>query len=187
MVHHPEKITSAVPQVRQPMKRFNSKAKGSAFERAICKQLSLWLTQGKREDVLWRSAMSGGRATVAHRKGKDVRQCGDLCAVGPEGHAFCAQFFVEIKHVKKLALDQFLIKGTGPLANYWRIVLREAKKHARHPMLIARQNGWPIIVLTASPLPWASTFIQTKDVHITLFVFWIAMFQKPKPPARISR
>jgi hypothetical protein len=150
----------------------NSKAKGASFERAICKQLSLWLTQGKREDVLWRSAMSGGRATVAHRKGKDVRQCGDICAVGPEGHEFCQRYFLELKHVKRLALDQFLVKGTGPLANFWRVAKREAAKHKRQPILIARQNGWPIIVLSDALLPWTSPFIQSKDVFISLLDAW---------------
>jgi hypothetical protein len=163
----------------------NSKAKGSAFEREIAKQLSLWLTRGRREDVLWRSAMSGGRATVAHRKGKDVRQCGDLCAVGPEGHKFCDQFFIEIKHVKKLALDQFLIKGTGPLANFWKIVLREAKKHVRHPMLIARQNGWPIIVLTENIMSEAKPHVWNENVCITMFDAWVN--QKSKPTKRIPR
>jgi hypothetical protein len=163
----------------------NSKAKGSAFEREIAKQLSLWLTQGRREDVLWRSAMSGGRATVAHRKGKDVRQCGDLCAVGPEGHKFCAKWFIEIKHIKKLALDQFLIKGTGPLANFWKIVLREAKKHVRYPMLIARQNGWPIIVLTENIMSEVEPHVWNENVCITMFDAWVN--QKPKPPKRIPR
>jgi len=150
----------------------NPKAKGSQFEREIAKQLSLWLTLDKREDVLWRSSLSGGRATIAHRKGKDVRQCGDLCAVGPEGHKFCEQFFVELKHIKRLALDQFLIKGTGPLANFWRKAKHEAAKHKRQPILIARQNGWPVIVLSDALLPWTSPFIRTEDVFITRLDAW---------------
>jgi hypothetical protein len=163
------------------------KKKGSSFEREIAKQLSLWLTQGRREDVLWRSAMSGGRATVAHRKGKNVRQCGDLCAVGPEGHEFCEKYFLELKHVKKLALDQFLVKGTGPLAGFWRIAKREAFKHGRQPMIIAKQNGWPVVVLTETrQLPWAGPLIQADGVDITMFEAWMRSNQ-PRPPKRVPR
>ena len=36
--------------------------KGSEFEREMCKCLSLWWTDSKRDDVFWRSAQSGGRA-----------------------------------------------------------------------------------------------------------------------------
>jgi len=152
------------------------KQKGAEFEREICKLLSLWLTQGKSEDTLWRSAMSGGRATIAHRKGKNVRVCGDICAVAHEAHYFCNKFFVEIKHVKKLALDQFLIKGTGPLANFWQVAKREALKHKRLPMIIARQNGWPTIVLIirGTELEFLTPLIQTEEVEIFLFDKWMS-------------
>lgn len=29
----------------------NSKAKGASFERDVCKKLSLWVSDGKREDL----------------------------------------------------------------------------------------------------------------------------------------
>lgn len=121
-----------------------SKAKGSGFERRICKALSLWVTDGVREDVFWRSSMSGGRATVA--KGK-VRQAGDICAVAPEGHALVDQFFIECKSYRSLGIGQFLICGAGPLAKFWKVACREAEKYERAPMLIAKQNGLPALVL----------------------------------------
>ncbi len=134
---------------KRKMRRGGGKAKGASFERHIAKVLSLWITNGKHEDTLWRSAMSGGRATVQNRKGKKitVRQAGDICSVAPEGHALTDEFYLELKHVKKLALDQFIIKGTGPLANFWKIAKREAKKHKKQPVIIARQNGWPDLVI----------------------------------------
>lgn len=131
------------------MRPGGGKAKGAQFEREICKRLSLGVTEGEHEDVFWRSAMSGGRATVRNRKGNiQVRQSGDITAVAPEGYEFADTWYVELKHVKKLALDQFCIKGTGPLANYWKIAMREAKRYNKEPMIIARQNGWPILVIT---------------------------------------
>lgn len=131
------------------MRAGGGKSKGSAFERQVCKDLSLWLSNGKRTDVLWRSAMSGGRATVSHGK---VRQCGDICAVAPEGHKFCDLWFVECKFVKRLALDQFIMKGTGPLMSFWRKATQQADKHRKSAMLIARQNGWPTIIITREAL-----------------------------------
>lgn len=134
--------------VKRKMRRGGGKAKGASFERHIAKLLSLWVTDGEREDVFWRSAMSGGRATVRNRDGMkiNVRQAGDICAVSFEGHNLVDNYYIELKHVKKLALDQFIVKGTGPLAGFWKIAEREARKHGKSPVIIARQNGWPDLV-----------------------------------------
>lgn len=130
------------------MRAGGGKRKGSKFERSICRELSRWITKGVREDVFWRSSISGGRATVALRKGIKVRQAGDICAVAEEGNAFCDQWFIECKHLKSLKLDSFLIQNTGRLAKIWKKVLKQAKEHNRDPMLIAQQNGWPPLVIT---------------------------------------
>src|SRR3954464_4941724 len=134
------------------MRAGGGKSKGSSFERWVCKELSLWITDGKRTDCFWRSAMSGGRATVAHKKGVDVRQAGDICAVAPEGAEFCDRWFIECKHVKDLNLDSFLIKKTGMLASFWKKCCQQAERHKRAPMLIARQNGWPTLLITYNGL-----------------------------------
>ena len=89
--------------------------------------------------------MSGGRATVA--KGA-VRQAGDITAVAPEGHILTDQFYLELKHYKKLSLDCF-IKGKGPLIDIWETAMLEASKYNRTPALIYKQNGWPVIFLTS--------------------------------------
>jgi hypothetical protein len=119
----------------------NGKAKGSSFERDICKRLSLWLTDGKNEDVFWRSSMSGGRATVA--KGK-VRQAGDITAVSPEGHILTDRLYLECKHLKDISLD-CLIKGKGNLITIWHKTIEEAAKYNKIPCLIFRQNHYPIV------------------------------------------
>jgi hypothetical protein len=120
----------------------NGKAKGGEFERVICKRLSLWITNGDKIDVFWRSAMSGGRATVS--KGK-VRQGGDITAVAPEGHKLTDKYYIEIKHLKNISLDS-MIKDNGPLIKIWDKTLDEAAKYNKHPVLIFRKNGWPIVV-----------------------------------------
>jgi len=59
-------------------------AKGSNFERLISTRLSIWWTDGKHDDTIWRSSMSGGRATVRGRKGKRTAgHAGDLCSTDP--------------------------------------------------------------------------------------------------------
>jgi len=129
------------------MKRGGSKQKGGAFERWCCKHLSLWVSHGRKEDVFWRSAMSGGRATVGGRKGKDLaRQAGDITAVASEGHTLTNHYYIECKHVRDLCVHGLWLKY-GKLFGFWRIACTEARKHRRMPMLIARQNNYPTLVL----------------------------------------
>jgi hypothetical protein len=120
----------------------NGKQKGAGFERDVCKALSLWVSHGASVDLYWRSAMSGGRATVA--KGA-VRQAGDITAVAPEGHILTDQFYIECKTYKDLSLDCF-IKGKGTLIDFWKIAQKEAAKYNRGPILIFKQNHWPIMI-----------------------------------------
>lgn len=92
--------------------------------------------------------MSGGRATVARKSGKVVRQAGDITAVRPEGHALSDKYLIECKHYKSLDIEAFTVSGKGRLAKFWRTAVREARAHKREPMLIARQNRLPDLVLT---------------------------------------
>jgi len=60
-------------------------AKGSTFEREICTELSLWWSNGKRDDIFWRHD-SGSRAKGRSRKGKKTFGAyGDLKATDPIG------------------------------------------------------------------------------------------------------
>jgi hypothetical protein len=73
-------------------------AKGSAFERLICKQLSMWWTGGVRDDVFWRSSNSGGRAKVRGRQGRQTfGQYGDVQATDPIGQQLIDFCTIEIK------------------------------------------------------------------------------------------
>lgn len=163
------------------MKRGGGKAKGSAFERQICKALSEWVTRDERTDVFWRSAMSGGRATVAQRKGVNVRQAGDITAVAPEGHVLTDQVYIEAKHYKNLQIDSFFIPySTGILAGMWRHTRRMARQHHRAPMMIAKQNMRPTLVITDRGLlnrlvtPGSVRMVSTTvvdDIPVTVCLF----------------
>jgi hypothetical protein len=130
------------------LKSGGGKNKGSQFEREVCAKLSLWITGGQRKDCLWRSAMSGGRATVHMKKGEVNRQAGDICAVAPEGHVLTDRWYIECKHYKDLSLVGFFLFNRGTLYNFWKETVKQAAMHKRLPMLIAKQNGIEALVLT---------------------------------------
>jgi len=124
-----------------------SKQKGAAFERWVCQQLSLWVSHGKRRDLFWRSAMSGGRATLGARKGQKHRtQCGDISAISPEGAALTTVFMVECKCYRSLDLHK-MVYGKGRLVKMWRALMEESAKFNRDPMLIFKENGRPPMVV----------------------------------------
>ena len=76
----------------------NNSAKGSTFERDICKRLSLWWTDNDRDDVFWRTSGSGARATTRAKQNKTTYgQCGDIQATDPIGDPLMKVFAIEIK------------------------------------------------------------------------------------------
>ena len=72
--------------------------KGSNFEREICKQLSLWWSGNKEDDIFWRTAGSGAMAKTRSKKGKSTfGQCGDVQATNPKGQPLIDMFSIELK------------------------------------------------------------------------------------------
>lgn len=127
------------------MRKGGGKQKGSQFERNVCVQLSLWISNGTQEDVFWRSALSGGRSTVAAAKGKSLaQQAGDISAVSRVGAPFIETFYVECKFYRDLKFHG-LMTGTGQLATFWDTAKAEAKRYEKLPFLIAKQNQLPVI------------------------------------------
>lgn len=127
-----------------------SKQKGAAFERDICRRLSLWVTAGERRDCFWRSAMSGGRATLGLGRGEVLaRQAGDVSAIGPEGHPLTDRYYIELRFYRDLAIARSLLERRGTLAKFWEEVVGQAARYGRAPMLVAKQNLYPELILTA--------------------------------------
>jgi hypothetical protein len=152
----------------------NSKAKGSQFERDICRLLSRWVSHGKRDDLYWRTAMSGGRATVAKRKGIDVRQTGDITAVSPEGHALTNLFFIETKFYKSLAIDSFILENKGPLAAFWKEACVKARSHKLLPMLIAKENRREPLIITSSQTIFRICDYKVRSFTILPEIRWLS-------------
>ena len=85
-------------------------AKGSNFEREICKQLSLWWTDGKRDDIFWRTSASGAMAKVRSKtKQKTFGQYGDVQAIDPIGQPLMDLVTIELKRgYTKSTLSDFV-------------------------------------------------------------------------------
>lgn len=125
----------------------NGKQKGASFERRICVALSIWVSGGKSEDLFWRAAMSGGRSTVAFRKGKTLgAHAGDISATAPEGHALTDEVMVECKAYRDLKIRSAIYTSKGELADFWRVAWAESHKYGKRPMLIGKENGCPLFV-----------------------------------------
>jgi len=79
-------------------KRKPKAGKGSEYERKMAKTLSLWWSNGHRDDIFWRSTTSGGRATERAKKGlKTSGQQGDIAAIHPSGRKLLDICTIELK------------------------------------------------------------------------------------------
>lgn len=130
------------------MRKGGGKSKGSSFERDICKRLSLWLSEGTVEDCLWRSAMSGGRSTVAHAKGKRLAdQAGDISAISPLGHTLTKRWMIECKNYRDLGFAGLPTKR-GNLVKFWLEAKKQGRRYDKLPMMIVKQNQYePLVCL----------------------------------------
>lgn len=122
--------------------------KGSVFEREVSVRLSMWVSGGEAKDLFWRTSMSGGRATVSKKKGEMNRQAGDISAIAPEGHPLTNEYYFELKFYKDMEMLNFFTKHKGLLVNFWSKCKQEASYYNRSPVLIAKQNRIPVLLLT---------------------------------------
>jgi len=126
--------------------------KGPPFERQMCKALSLWISGGERDDVFWRTAMSGGRATIGLARGiRRDAQAGDVGAIDPLGNRLLDHVVVELKDYRDVGLFTGITNDGGKLYRFWRELQAKASAFERRPLLIARQAGMPIICLLSGP------------------------------------
>jgi len=73
----------------------NTKQKGNNFERDCSRRLSLWWTNGKRDDAIWRSASSGALTTVGN--GRYLAHTGDFAATDGEAELLFKHVIIEAK------------------------------------------------------------------------------------------
>lgn len=132
-----------------------SKLKGAEYERSICRRFSMWIA--KRKDVFWRSAMSGGRSTIAdkgRRHGKAEHHAGDLVATHPAGAEFIHVFAVECKHVESLFWHRAIhrtSRTSRSVRQFWKQAVDETPE-GREPMLVAKDPSGEIVAVTQEGL-----------------------------------
>lgn len=146
-----------------------SKRKGASYERLICQRLSLWVSELVREDVFWRSAMSGGRASLKKhnvRGRKFDAQSGDLSAIHEVGYPFINTFVVDCKHKNDLKWSTAIYRGSGNLAQGWEQVVGDAKAAQKLPMMITRQNRDEDVVVLDSRGAQAMDSVREFKKHI---------------------
>lgn len=125
-----------------------SKQKGAGFERDMSRGLSGWLSNGERGDLFWRSAMSGGRATVAQKNNiVYAAQAGDLSAIHPLGAPLIALFSVECKAYAKLYYDNIVFGADRGVRSMWINHSVDAVRYDKLPMLICKENYKPPTVI----------------------------------------
>ena len=153
------------------MRTGGGKQKGTSFERKTAKALSLWLSEGKRDDLLWRSAMSGGRATTGLRTGnRRIAQVGDLSAVDPLGGKLLHHCVVECKSYRNLDFFDGVLNDRGNLYKFWHDLVITAVKFDKQPMLVAHQNGLPPVCLLSAVL--CQLFGLTDDLMCVVLPRW---------------
>lgn len=125
--------------------------KGGSFEREISKQLSLWVTNGERDDVFWRTHDSGARHTVRFHKGKETAgQDGDIQSTHPLGEQFREIFSIECKCYKDLNIWS-IITGAKDFSiyQYWKDTIEVSERVNKEPLLIAKQNHKPVLFVVS--------------------------------------
>lgn len=129
------------------MKKGGGSAKGSDFERLVCKQLSLWWSDGKNDDIFWRTAGSGARATNRAKQAKStVAGHGDILAYHSDGEPLLRLFCFELKRGYNFDL-LCLLKGTkGDIKTFWEQTVRSAENAGSdYPALIWKPDRQPCL------------------------------------------
>lgn len=135
------------------MKAGGGKAKGSAYERELCRKVSLWITHGERDDTVWRSASSGAVHTVRKRKkeskGNYDTQVGDLCSIHPLSEPFFTAFGVEAKRYGDLKFENlvFQILAQNSAQAFWQKHVKLCSDAGKVPVGIFKQDRRPDMLL----------------------------------------
>lgn len=132
----------------------NIKKKGNTFEREIAKKLSLFLTDNKDEYACWRTASSGGMATInQYKNSKSLKdQSGDIKQVIEKGiyknlDDFFDNYFVECKSLKDFDLS---IPYTKEILDIVSQLENEKKQCDKFIFLVVKRNRRKTLLLTDS-------------------------------------
>lgn len=128
-------------------------AKGSNYERVVARELSLWISEGLRDDWVWRTSQSGGRATTRAKSGlRTSGGTGDLTFTDHQAAWFFKVFSIELKCGYKVADINSLIdsKQKRPmLLQFWHQCEkdRELSKAKWGLLIVKRDRKIPLVII----------------------------------------
>lgn len=133
---------SAARHLLAPKK--SKRNRGSGWEREFCKLISTWWTGGHRDDAFWRTAGSGGRATVRARRGvaTTAYQHGDICPTDEVGGPLCDVFTWELKQGYEDATLHQVLDSPGP-GGHGGMATHIRQAHAAH--VAAGSMTWALV------------------------------------------
>jgi hypothetical protein len=114
-------------------------AKGSDYEREIAKRISIWFSEGERDDVFWRTSQSGGRATERYKRGSSTQNSdGDLSFIDESGACFIRYYLVEIKRGYNAQLDilNWIDGKSNPILFDWFTKSKREKRRANRKQVL---------------------------------------------------
>lgn len=141
--------------------------RGSDLERYTARTLSLWLSEGKEDGWFWRSAMSGGRATLFGQVA--ATQAGDLSGLSAEAHRFLDKFVVECKRRRTLNLDRAVVGKSSQLEKLFGEAQHEAEKYGRQTWFVAKQDRLPTMLCLSHDVTIKIDHIIGFPIHSCLF------------------
>lgn len=121
----------------------SGKSKGSGFEREVASKLSLWFSDGERDDIFYRSHSSGGRFTMRAKAKKDTAyQSGDITCSDPCGKSLIDKWSIECKtgYGKWDVLDLLdSNQKVTQLEQFFKQCSNDAEECGKEPLLIFRR------------------------------------------------
>jgi hypothetical protein len=134
-----------------PRRKRKHPGKGAAHERQMCRMLSEWVSRGKRQDLFWRSAMSGGRASIGRKKGAAEMGAiaGDIVATDAEGFKLLKWFCFECKFYADIGIAGLFYGHGGLILKWWEKHCLETPE-GRIPVILCKENNRPILWVTTS-------------------------------------
>lgn len=135
---------------KRKARRGRGKSKGNSFERRLCKLLSEWITHGERDDIFWRSATSGGRATVRRKQNRSTANSdGDISAIDPIGMPMTENVCIEAKVGYPKASLQDILDREKSLYREW---IHQAAAADKHWMVVVKRHSSDIVVIAPAYL-----------------------------------
>ena len=139
---------------KKPKRKGRGSRKGGSFERNVSKQLSLWRTEGSRDNIYWRAISSGGKFTVEEKKGvhSNKRHIGDLTSIDPLGDWLIDYFAFECKRYENLYMEDIVYGPPTPekprgLIAFWQKHIALSKAHNKVPIMLVKEDYKPAIVV----------------------------------------